>query len=148
MNRVKKVGVSVACALGISLVGATFALFRGYFDRGLFEVKQTDWSSSGKVAILAERSDHQALNSDVYFVVIGDHVSSPTELRAAYHRNQRIFAAASDCLSVRWTDAHNLSVSCRGEPLDANQIENVQQHQSGDVAVIYVNIADIKRGKN
>ena len=57
MNRALK----VLCASGIAFVAAAFALFRGYFDHGLFEVKQTDWSSSGKVAIVAERSDHQAL---------------------------------------------------------------------------------------
>jgi len=148
MNRVNKVGVSVACVLGISLVVATYALFRGYFDDALFEVKQADWSTSGKVAILAERSDHQSLRSDEYFVLIGDHVFSPTELRAAFYRDHGIFAAASDCVSVRWTDAHNLTVSCRGKPLNENQIENVQKHQIGDVAIAYVNIADINRGKN
>ena len=126
-------------------MAATFALFRGYFDHGLFEVKQTDWSSSGKVAILAERSDHQALSSSVYFVLIGDHVFSPTELRTAYYRDHGIFAAATDCLSVRWTDPHNLTVSCRGESLDASRIENVQQHQDGDVKITYVNIPAINR---
>jgi len=69
-------------------------------------------------------------------------------LRAAFYRDHGIFAAASDCVSVRWTDAHNLTVSCRGKPLNENQIENVQKHQIGDVAIAYVNIADINRGKN
>jgi hypothetical protein len=147
MNRVNKVGVSVACALGIGLVVATFALFHGYFDHGLFEIKQTDWSSSGNVAILAKRSDHQALSSDVYFVVIGNHMFSATELRNAYYGPHVIFAAASDCLRIRWNDPHNLTVSCHDGLLDTSRIENIQQHQSGDVAIVYVNIPDINRGK-
>ena len=59
--------VGAICALCVALVAATFALFNGYFDHGLFEIKQTEWSSSGNVTILAKRSDHQALSSDVYF---------------------------------------------------------------------------------
>ena len=47
MNRALKIVVGVLCALGIAFVAAAFALFLGYFDHGLFEVKHTDWSSSG-----------------------------------------------------------------------------------------------------
>jgi hypothetical protein len=147
MNRAQKVAVGAVCALCIALVAATFALFHGYFDHGLFEIKQTDWSSSGRVALLAKRFDHQALSSDVYFVVIGNHMFSATELRNAYHGPRVIFSAASDCLRIRWNDPHNLTVSCHDGLLDTSHIENIKQHQSGDVAIAYVNIPDINRGK-
>jgi|SRR5580658_1076770 hypothetical protein len=146
MSRVKKVRVSVACTLGIALVAITFALSRGYFDHGLFEVKQTDWSPSGQVAMLAERSDHQALRSDEYFVLIGNHVFSPTEVRDAFYGRREVFNAASDCLSVHWSDPHNLTVSCCDGSLNASQI-NFQRLHTEDITITYVNIPDINRGK-
>jgi hypothetical protein len=43
MNRAKKVGVGVLCALGIALMAITFALFHGYLDHAQFEVKPGNW---------------------------------------------------------------------------------------------------------
>jgi hypothetical protein len=146
MSSAKKAGVGVASALGIALIVATFAFSCGHFDNGLFEVKQTDWSQSGQVAMLAERSDHQALRSDEYFVLIGDHVFSPTELRDAFYGRREVFSAAGDCLSVRWSAARNLTVSCRDGSLDASHI-NLQRRRTRDVTITYVNIPDINRGK-
>ena len=146
MNRAKKVGVSVAGVLGFALMVATFVLSCGYFDNGLFEVKQTDWSQSGQVAMLAERSDPKALRSDEYFVLVGDHVFSPTELRDAFYGRREVFNAASDCLSVRWNTPSNLTVSCRDGSLDASHI-NLERRQTGDITITYVNIPDIAGGR-
>jgi hypothetical protein len=145
MNSAEKARAGALCALGIALMTGVFALFRGYFDPGLFEIKQSDWSSSGKVAILAKRSDHHALSSDVYFVLIENHMPSATELRNAYHGPRVIFAAASDCLRIRWSNPHSLAVSCHDGSLDPGYIENVQQHQSVDVTITYVNIPDVNQ---
>jgi hypothetical protein len=97
---------SAICVLVVLLVVIAWGLFRGHFDQGQFEVKDTSRSSSGRVAMVAERLDHEAMSSYVYFVLIGDHVFSPAELRAAYHIDHVIFAAASDCLSAHWNDPH------------------------------------------
>jgi hypothetical protein len=51
-----------------------YALFHGYFDHGQFEIKQFQWSSTGQVAMLAERSDHEALGGLEYYVLIGNHL--------------------------------------------------------------------------
>ena len=80
-----------------------------------------------RVAVVAERSDREALSSYVYFVLVGDHVFSPSELRAAYYRHRVVFAAASDCVSVRWSDTHNLTVMCGNGAIDAEHIELQQQ---------------------
>jgi hypothetical protein len=98
MSKSKSILVGVACAVALVATGLTFALFHGYFDHGQFEVKQTNWSSSGRVAMIAERSDHEALGGLDYFVLIGDHVFSPTELRFAYYSHDVAFAAADDCV--------------------------------------------------
>jgi hypothetical protein len=131
--------------LSVSLLMAVcvYALFHGYFDHGLFEVKQLEWSPSAprRVAVVAKRSDHQAMNSDTYFVLIADHVFSATELRRAYHSDGVVFAAASDCLSVSWTDPHHLLVTCRNGTIDPAQIE-VCKIKNDDVLITYVNIAD------
>src|SRR6266404_1035008 len=143
MSKRKSVSVGVVCAVSVALVavGFVFAWFHGYFDHGQFEIKETNWSSSARVAMVAERSDHEALNGDDYFVLIGDHVFSPTELRFAYYSHDVAFAAADDCLSVRWIDARHLAVMCRDGSLDSSHI-NVRKRQVGDVAITYVNIPD------
>ncbi len=72
--------------------------------------------------MIAERSDHEALSGDVFFVLIGDHMFSPTELRSAYYENRVIFAADADCLSVRWSNPHNLAVMCSDGSIDPSHI--------------------------
>ena len=128
---------------GVALVAAvfTFALFHGYFDHGQFEIKETNWSPSARVAMVAERSDHEALGGLDYFVLIGDRVFSPTELRSAYYSDDVVFAAADNCLSVRWIDSRNLEVMCRDRSLDSRHI-NVRKRHAGDVEIKYVNIQD------
>lgn len=140
---IKSESAILGLVCGVVLVAAvlTFALFHGYFDHGLFEIKETNWSSSARVAMVAERSDHEALGGLDYFVLIGDRVLSPTELRSAYYSDDVVFAAADDCLSVRWIDSHNLEVMCRDRSLDSRHI-NIRKRQVGDVEIKYVNIQD------
>lgn len=141
MSKSNKLLAGVACVLAVALVVIAFGLFRGHFDRGQFQVKQTSRSSSARIAMVAERFDHEAMSSYVYFVLIGDHEFSPAELRSAYHSDHVIFAAASDCLSVRWIDPHNLTVMCRSGSIDTSHID-VQLHHTGDVVISYENIPD------
>jgi hypothetical protein len=143
MIKSKSVIVGLVCGLSVALLCGvfTFALFHGYFDHGQFEIKEMNWSPSTRVAIVAERSDHEALGGLDYFVLIGDHVFSPTELRLAYHSDNVAFAAADNCLSVRWIDAHNLEVMCRDRSLDSAHI-NVRKGRVGDIEITYVNIQD------
>jgi hypothetical protein len=126
----------VLCA---ALMMCVWALFHGYFDRGQFEIRDSQQSSSKKLAMLARRSDHEALNGDVYFVLIGDHLLSPTELRRSYHGHEAVFATNRDCLNLHWEDSSKLVVSCIGPPITSGQID-VQQRQIGDIAISYINI--------
>jgi hypothetical protein len=126
------------------LTVTVYALFHGYFDPGSFEIDQTEWSPSRQVAIVAKRSDHQALSGDQYFVLIGDHLFSARELRHACYSRVVIFRADSSCLTVRWKDSHNLVVTCNGEAIEADHIA-VQQHRSADVTVSYQDIPDLSR---
>jgi hypothetical protein len=70
MTTMIKVGGVV---LAVGLLMATGVYAHGYFDHGLFQIKQAEWSPSPpqRVAVVAERSDHQAMSSDVYFVLVG-----------------------------------------------------------------------------
>lgn len=143
MSSLSKIGLVAILLLGVLLGIGWYALFHGYFDHGLFEIKQVEWSASAprRVAVVAERSDHQAMSSDVYFVLVGDHVFSATELRHAYHSDDVIFAAASNCLSVSWRDSHHLILNCRNGTIDSAQI-NARKHRTDDIEITYVNIAD------
>ena len=139
VTRAAKIGAEVVAALGIGLATVVTLLFRGYFDPGLFEIKSTQWSASRQVAMVAERSDHQALNGNVYFVLVEDHVFSPTELRRAYHSADRIFAAGEDCLTTTWEDVNKLVIKCTDSSIGVPDID-VQQHRHGGVDISYVNI--------
>ena len=142
MSSLVKIGLGVVFLLGALLATARYALFRGYFDHGLFEIKQVEWSPSAprRVAVVAERSDHEAMSGDIYFVLIGDHVFSASELRRAYHSDDVIFAAASDCFSVSWSDPHHLLISCSNGTIDSAHID-VRKTRTDDVVITYANIA-------
>jgi hypothetical protein len=127
------------CTLVVSLGLALYALFHGYFDHGQFEIKQTQWSSSREVAMVAERSDQEAMSGYTYFVLDGDHPFSPAELRLAYHSGAVIFAAASNCLTLHWDGPNKLVVTCSESSIPLDQI-NVQKLRSGEVNISYTNI--------
>jgi len=138
-----RIGLGVIFLLGLLLAITVYALFHGYFDHGLFEIKHVEWSSSPprRVAVVAERSDNDALGGYEFFVLINDHIPSPTELRFANHSDDVIFSGASDCLSVSWVDSHHLVISCRNGAIDSAHI-NVRKERADGVAVTYVNISN------
>jgi hypothetical protein len=139
MRKITKIVMIMVCIVVTASVAAAYALFHGYFDRGQFAIEQAQWSSSTRIAVIAKRSDHEALSSDIRFVLIGDHLFSPTELRHAYYRHEAIFAAASDCLTLRWESPRQLVVACDGSSIDSDHV-NVQKLQSGEIAISYANI--------
>jgi hypothetical protein len=143
MSKLTNIAFGGTFLVGVLLVTAVYGLFHGYFDHGLFEIKQVEWSPSTprRVAVVAERSDHEAMNSDIYFVLVGDHVFSASEMRRAYHSDDVVFAAGNDCLSVRWTDPHRVTVSCRSGTIDSAHID-VRKTRDDGVAITYANIAD------
>jgi hypothetical protein len=118
-----------------------YGLFHGYFDRGEFEIKRFQWSSANQVAMVAERSDQNALGGLDYFVLTGNHLFTPTELRHAYHSNAVVFSALTDdCLTLRWDGQNRLTIRCNGSTVDKDHI-NAQRQQMGSVAISYENIA-------
>lgn len=138
-----KIGSVAILAVGLVMAAAVWALFHGYFDHGLFEIKQVEWSPLGprRVAMIAERSDHQAMSSNTCFVLIADHVFSATELRRAYHSDEPVFAAANGCLRIRWKGPDQLIVDCQSGIVDQAHID-VRKPSADDVTITYVNIDD------
>jgi hypothetical protein len=139
MRTIAKITITVVCVAAISLALAIYGLFHGYFDPGQFEIKQVQWSSSKQVAMVAERSDHDALGGLTYFVLIGNHLFSPAELRHAYHSDATIFAAGNNCINLHWEGSGKLVITCNGSTVDSDFID-VQKQQSGNVAISYENI--------
>lgn len=136
----RKVIVIIACIAAMLISFGVYGLFRGYFDHGAFVIKEVQWSSSKQVAIIAERTDKEALGGLTYFVIIDNHVLSPDELKLAYHSNAVIFDAMATCLNLHWESPTKLVVACNGSHLDQEYI-NVEKRQSGRVAISYVNIS-------
>ncbi len=122
------------------VIAPLYMLFHGYFDHGDFEIKQFKWSSTNRVAMFAERSDREALGGLEYYVLIGDHLFTPAELRHAYYSNAVVFNAASDCLTLRWDGQNRLIIGCNGSTVDKDHI-NAQRQQIGNIAISYENIA-------
>jgi hypothetical protein len=143
----RRQGQLIIAALAVLLIGfvwCVYALFHGKFDHGSFEVAQTDSFSSTQLAVVAKRSDHEALSGDQYFVVIGDHPLSAANLKRAYYHDGVVFRAGSTCLSVRWASAHELIVSCGDHSIRADQIA-VRRTQIGDVMVSYEGIPPMEK---
>jgi hypothetical protein len=130
----------ISGVLAILVLTGLLALFHGCFDHGEFEIKQSQRSSTNQVAMMAERSDHEALGGLEYYVVIGDHLFNSAELRSAYHSNAVVFSAASDCMTLRWNGPDKLTIKCDGSTIEKGQI-NVQRQQVGNVSIAYENIA-------
>jgi hypothetical protein len=126
-------------AVAILAIASLYGMFHGYFDHGQFEIKQFQWSSTNQVAMVAERSDREALGGLEYYVLIGDHLFTPDELRHAYYSNAVVFNTSSDCLTLRWNGQNKLTISCNGSTIDRDHI-NAQRQQIGNIAISYENI--------
>lgn len=140
MKRALKISIVGGGAVLLLSVAFLYMLFHGYFDPGQFEIKQYQLSSRNEVAMLAERSDQRALGGPEYYVLIGDHLFTATELRHAYYGNAVVFNAASNCLALHWDSPNELTIRCNGSNIDRNHI-NSQRLRFGNIAISYENIA-------
>jgi hypothetical protein len=128
--------VLLACAL-VALLG--YLDWHGYFDRGTFEIGQTAWSPSNRLAVVVTRSDQQAMSSYTTFVLITDHLPTTAEIRHAYHSDAPVFAAANPCLTVSWAGPDRLVIACRGALVTSDQID-VERSQIDGIQVHYEGI--------
>ena len=140
MKRFFKISLVGVGVIAIFAMAFLHGLFHGYFDHGQFEIKQVQWSSTNQVAMLAERSDDEALGGLEYYVLIGNHLFTPAELRHALYSNAVVFDAASNCLGLHWDGPNRLIIKCNGSTIDRDHI-NVQRRQIDNVAISYENIA-------
>jgi hypothetical protein len=141
MKKTSKILVLVAGIVLITGVGAIYALFHGYFDYGKFEIRRFQWSSAGQAAMVAERSDDEALGGLDYYVLVGTHVFNPKELRHAYYSDAVVFSAlCDDCIRLTWASANKLTISCKGSTIDSDHI-NSQKKQIDNIAISYEKIA-------
>lgn len=143
MRRKSKIVLGAIALLTCVFAALVYFLFNGYFDGGLFEVKQTVWCSPKQVAIVAERSDNAALDGYQFFVLIGDHVFSPAELKHLYHSDAPVFSAAAECLNLRWESQTSLIIECEGGVVDWRHI-NSQEWKRDRIEISYKNIAQKK----
>jgi hypothetical protein len=126
-------------AVAVVVSAGLYALFHGYFDHGQFEVLRVQWASSHQVAMVARRLDHEALGGLEFFVLVGSHLYTPSELRHAYYSDAVVFSTSNDCLAVHWDAPNRLTITCDGLALGRDDI-NVERRQVGSVAISYQNI--------
>jgi hypothetical protein len=140
MIRSRTFGI-VSSVLGAALVVGAYLLFRGYIDGGSFQVMSDQRSATGEVAVAAQFAAGHAGVRNEYFVVLGDHVFSPRELRHAYAAHDEVFSTERNCLTLAWIDAHHLQITCDDRSIQAEEIV-VQRHQSGSTSISYSNISN------
>ena len=129
MTRLSKALSAGAMAVVLFAFVFVYALFHGYFDHGHFEIKSYARSSVNQVAVVAERWDaDEALGGLDSYVVLGNHLFSPDELRHAYYSDAVVFAAESTCATVHWESEKKLQISCKGSAIDKGHI-NAQRQQ-------------------
>ncbi len=104
----------IACSAATSLAVATYGLFHGGFDHGTFEMRQVQWFSSKQVAMVAERSDKDALGGLEFYVLVGNHLFTPAELRHAYYSDAVILRSACNCLVLHWDGPNRLIIKYDG----------------------------------
>jgi len=131
----------IACMVVISLTVVIYGLFHGYFDRGKFEVKQMQWSSSKQVAMVVERSDKEALGGLEYYVLIGNHLFTPAELRHAYYSNAVIFRSPCNCVTLHWEGPNRLIIRYDGSYAPLKDFITVQRQQIDNIAISYESVA-------
>lgn len=141
MTRSFKIVFVCIAAFSALVVAYALALSHGYLDRGQFRILESWRSTTGQVAMLAERLDpNEFLSGPEYYVLIGDHVYSPSELRRGYYSDSVIFDTGKDCLRLRWDGTNSLVVKCQGSFVAAYQIDYQQRH-IGNMSIKYENIA-------
>lgn len=140
MSTMRKTAIVIGCTVVAALAIVLWALFHGYFDRGNFQVVRAISSPQHLFAIVAKRSDNEALSGDQYFVLLEDHILSESQLRHAYYGHRVIFRSDEDCLQVRWNGPNRLVVICCGQSVQEGQIA-VEKHRIGNVDIAYENIA-------
>jgi len=132
--------ISLSALAGLILFASViFLLFTGHFDRGKFEVVRTSWATPKLVAMVARRSDDDALDGDQYFVLVGDHSFSARELRYAYYHRGVIFRSDGACVTTSWKAPGALELSCGDGSIEAGAIA-VEQNKKNGVSVSYLNI--------
>jgi hypothetical protein len=141
MMRLLKLALLAIAIFAILMAAWIYGLFHGYFDRGQFEVLHSWRSPTNEVAMLVRRLDeHQFLGGLEFYVLVGNRVFNPTELRRALYSNRVIFDTGNDCLTLRWAGPNTLIIKCEGSVLTKDQI-NLQRRHIDNISVIYRNIA-------
>ena len=133
MTKRKVIAITV-CTFAAAVFACGYLLFHGYFDPGKYEIKRVQWSTAKQIAVVAERSDNQSLGGLEYFVLIGDHLFTETELRHALHSDIPVFSTDRECLTLRWNDPHDLVITCDDKSITRDDI-NVEHHRSGEVSL-------------
>ena len=110
--------------------------FRGDLDSGHFEILQTEKLSEGEIAMLAERSDTTALSGNTYFVVVGSHLYSAPELRAALYRSGAVFVVGRPGITLHRNSSKGLEIRCVSCAITRDMIQTQEWSHNG-ISITY-----------
>jgi hypothetical protein len=124
---------TVVCAIAIWLALA----FMGVLDSGKFENAQSQTVSQNHIAMLARRSDSTALSGDRYFVVIGSHLYTSSELKRAFYSSRPVFVAGREGLDIYSVASNVLTIECKDCGVSKDLVEK-QRFSDDSIVIRYV----------
>jgi hypothetical protein len=136
MKRSRKIAIWLItlpiCVIGVWSILAWF----GVFDTAPYSITQSVNLAPGQIAMVGIRSDQTAMVGYEYFVLISDHVYSPTELRRYFHRS--IFSAGTGAFTIEKDSPSELVIRCRPNCGITKDIIETQEFSKGNIKIRYV----------
>jgi hypothetical protein len=136
MKRSKRIAkwlaIALICAIGIWGILA----WLGVLDTAPYSVTQSVVLSPDRIAMVGLRSDEAAMIGYEYFVVIGDHVYSPSELRRSFHSS--VFSTGLGSFTLEREGPNQLLIRCAANCSITKDIVEIQKFSKGDIAIRYV----------
>ena len=130
------------CVAALVLAGTLWYLlvvrqFHGVANADTVRVLESKAASTGKVAMLVERSDTSALSGNDVFVFLADHPYTVPQLRKNLYALNPVFQVGDDRLTLEWVNGNELDIRCRSCEVTKQTVTTQKAFQS-DIAIRYI----------
>ena len=95
------------------------------------DILETATASSGRIAMLIERSDHAALSGSDVFVFLTDHPYTVSELRKSLYAFEPVLHVGDPRLSLKWISGSELEIRCGACDVSPETITERKNAQAG-----------------
>ncbi len=139
MTRLVKISLAEAAAVAILATVLVYLLFHGYFDDGVFEIRQSECRLQIKWQCWRTVRSPCAKRSRLLRAYRKSFVHSH-RASTCLHSDAVIFDSDSDVLTIHWDGPNRLIIRCNGPTIEKDFI-SAQRQRFGNIAISYENIA-------